>query len=68
VQAPASDEELAARQSALRAEAAALLDQLDRLGVFADIGPLVPRMDDGVRTPEEFRDWLTDREWPAPEV
>jgi hypothetical protein len=24
-------------------------------------------MEDGVRTPEEFRDWL-DREWPAPEV
>jgi hypothetical protein len=40
VQAPANDEELAARQSALRAEAAALLDELDRSGVFADIGPL----------------------------
>jgi hypothetical protein len=40
VQAPASDEELAARQSALRAEATALLDELDRSGVFADIGPL----------------------------
>jgi hypothetical protein len=40
VQAPASDEELAARQSALRAEATALLDELDRSGVFADTGPL----------------------------
>jgi hypothetical protein len=40
VQAPASDKELAARQSMLHAEAAALLDELDRSGVFADIGPL----------------------------
>jgi hypothetical protein len=40
VQAPASDHELAARQSALQAEAAELLDELDRLGVFADIGPV----------------------------
>jgi hypothetical protein len=40
VQAPASDDELAARQSALQAEAAALLDELDRSGIFSDIGPL----------------------------
>ena len=40
VQAPASDTELAARQSMLHAEAAALLNELDRSGVFADIGPL----------------------------
>src|SRR5687768_8446380 len=40
VQAPASDTELAARQSMLYAEAAALLNELDRSGVFADIGPL----------------------------
>jgi hypothetical protein len=37
---PATDQELAARQSALHAEAAALLDELDRSGVFTDIGPL----------------------------
>jgi hypothetical protein len=35
-----ADEELAARQSALQAEAAALLRELDRSGVFADLGPL----------------------------
>jgi hypothetical protein len=40
VQAPASDDELAARQSALHAEATALLDELARSGVFSDIGPL----------------------------
>lgn len=37
---PAADEELAARQSALQMEAAALLDELGEAGVFADIGPL----------------------------
>ena len=37
---PASDAELAARQSALHAEAAALLEELDRSGVFSDVGPL----------------------------
>jgi hypothetical protein len=37
---PAADEELAARQSALQVEAAALLDELDQAGVFTDIGPL----------------------------
>ena len=36
----AADEELAARQCALQAEAAALLDELDRSAVFADVGPL----------------------------
>ena len=40
MQAPASDQDLAARQSALQAEAAELLDELDRSGVFTDIGPL----------------------------
>jgi hypothetical protein len=40
VRTPASDAELTARQSALRAEAAALLDELDRSGVFTDLGPL----------------------------
>jgi hypothetical protein len=40
VQGPASDDELAVRQSALQAEAAALLDELDRSGIFSDIGPL----------------------------
>jgi hypothetical protein len=40
VRAPANDTELAARQSALLAEAAALIDELDRSGVFSDIGPL----------------------------
>ena len=39
VRAPASDDELAARQSALQAEAAALLEELDRSGIFSDIGP-----------------------------
>jgi hypothetical protein len=38
---PLADEELAARQSMLQAEAAALLDELDRSRVFSDIGPLV---------------------------
>ena len=38
MRAPASDDELAARQSALQAEAAALLDELDRSD-FSDIGP-----------------------------
>jgi hypothetical protein len=36
---PAPDEELAARQSALQMEAAALLDELDQAGVFTGIGP-----------------------------
>ena len=40
VQASASDHELATRQSALQLEAAVLLDELDRSGVFSDIGPL----------------------------
>ena len=37
---PASDEELAARQSALHAAADELLDELDQSRVFADLGPL----------------------------
>ncbi|HKX13762.1 MAG TPA: hypothetical protein VJN19_01105 [Propionibacteriaceae bacterium] len=40
MQAPASDHELAARQSALQAEAAELLEELDRSGIFSDIGPV----------------------------
>jgi hypothetical protein len=40
MQAPASDHELAARQLALHAEADALLEELQRSGVFSDIGPL----------------------------
>jgi len=40
VQAPASDDELAARQSALQGEAAELLDELNRSGIFTDIGPV----------------------------
>jgi hypothetical protein len=36
----ASDGELAARQSALRDEASALLTELDRSGIFTDLGPL----------------------------
>lgn len=36
---PAADHELAVRQSLLREEAAALLDELDRSGIFTDIGP-----------------------------
>jgi hypothetical protein len=40
VRTPTADEELAVRQSALHAEAAALLRELDRSGVFADLGPL----------------------------
>src|SRR5687767_5799296 len=40
VQAPASDHELAARQSALQAEAAELLEVLDRSGIFTNIGQL----------------------------
>lgn len=36
----AADEELAARQSALQAEATALLHELDQSGVFADLRPL----------------------------
>ncbi len=39
VQAPDGDEELAVRQSALRAEAASLLNELDRSQIFADLGP-----------------------------
>lgn len=37
----ASDDELAARQSLLRQEAAALLEELDRSAILAEIGPLV---------------------------
>ena len=37
----AVDEELAARQSALRAAAGELLDELDRSGIFAAVGPLM---------------------------
>lgn len=37
---PTADEELAARQSALQLEAAALLDELGQAGIFTDIGPL----------------------------
>ena len=37
---PTADEELAARQSALQLEAAALLDELGQAGTFTDIGPL----------------------------
>ena len=37
---PAADDVLAARQSVLRAEAAALLEELDRSGVFTGLGPL----------------------------
>jgi hypothetical protein len=40
VQAPASDNELAARQSALQAEAAELLEELDRTEILSDIGPV----------------------------
>jgi hypothetical protein len=40
MQAPASDHELAARQSALHAEADALLEELQQSGVFSDVGPL----------------------------
>ena len=40
VRATASDEELAARQSALQIEAAALLGELERSEIFSDIGPL----------------------------
>ena len=40
MQSPASDHDLAARQSALHAEAAALLKELEGSGVFNDIGPL----------------------------
>jgi hypothetical protein len=36
----ASDEELSARQSLLRQEAAALLEELHRSGILVDIGPL----------------------------
>jgi hypothetical protein len=35
-----SDDELSARQSLLRQEAAALLEELDRSGILAEIGPL----------------------------
>jgi len=40
VRAPAADEELATRQSALHEEATGLLAELHRARVFADIGPL----------------------------
>jgi hypothetical protein len=36
----ASDEDLLSRQSRLRQEAAGLLEELDRLAIFADVGPL----------------------------
>jgi hypothetical protein len=37
---PGSDEELAARQAALREEASALLTELDRSAIFTDFAPL----------------------------
>jgi hypothetical protein len=37
---PTAEEQLAARQSALQLEAAALLDELGQAGTFTDIGPL----------------------------
>jgi hypothetical protein len=40
VQQPDTDEELATRQSALHAEATALLDELAQARVFDDIGPM----------------------------
>jgi hypothetical protein len=40
VREPGNDEALATRQSALQAEAAALLDELDQSRVFDDIGPM----------------------------
>jgi hypothetical protein len=40
VRAATSDDELAARQSALQNEAAELLDELDQSKIFSDIGPL----------------------------
>jgi hypothetical protein len=40
VRPPASDDELAARQSALQAEAAELLGELDRSEIFSAIGPV----------------------------
>jgi hypothetical protein len=40
VQRPGTDEELATRQAALQTEAAELLDELDRSGIFADLGAL----------------------------
>jgi hypothetical protein len=38
---PATDEELAARRSALRAEAGHLLDELAGSGIFTRLGPLM---------------------------
>jgi hypothetical protein len=38
---PATDEELASRQLALRKEASELLAELERSGIFADLGPLL---------------------------
>ena len=40
VREPGNDEELATRQSALQAEATALLDELDQSKVFSDIGSM----------------------------
>lgn len=40
VREPGNDEELATRQSALQAEATALLDELDQSKVFSDSGPM----------------------------
>jgi len=40
VREPSNDEALATRQSALQAEAAVLLDELDQSRVFDDIGPM----------------------------
>jgi hypothetical protein len=40
VRATASDEDLATRQSALQIEATALLEELERSGIFSDIGPM----------------------------
>lgn len=39
---PASDEELRARQSALQAEARDVLAELDRFGLFEEVGPPAP--------------------------
>ncbi|HEY9376214.1 MAG TPA: hypothetical protein VIQ02_03865 [Jiangellaceae bacterium] len=38
---PATDQQLATRRSALHAEAGELLDELDRSGIFADMGQLM---------------------------
>jgi len=74
----ARDQELLARQAALQAEAAQVLAELDLGRLFGDVWHRLPSypdavggweiytavLRDGVRTPEQFADWLADNGFP----